>query len=366
MSTPVLVAIILLAVGCAAALTRLRLADRRSVAAHHRALETMGRLVAQHPAGEAAATPEPPTGQAHVRLVDNADPTGPPVLPPLRARPRLRSRQPAEYRSWDDVVPVAAEFYPGEPVAPAAADLYPGEPAAPAAAGRYQEEPVPPAPVEPAPSRPRLHFDALAAPPPGPDAKKEKETVGAGLGPPPVSARRPRRRIRARRPRPRWGRNRRPAWRFLVVGVLVVLLAAAGTVGTLILRGDHGGASPPSHPPPRAASGPAPAPSPATTVAPPPAPVLVTTSAGYSEYRLAGPATIVLAASGTCWVQIRQDGRAGPVLFQGDLYAGQTRPAHGPIWLRLGNPTQVTITVNGAALSPPSLVAGEPYNLQFD
>jgi hypothetical protein len=338
MSTPVLVAIVLLAVGCAATLTRLRLADRRSVAAHHRALETKGRLVAQHPASEAAVIPEPPTGQAHVRLVDNADPAGPPALPALRTAPRSRSRQRVDYRSWDDVAPAADGFYHDEPLASAA--------------------------TEPAPSRAVLHFDALAPAPPRPPA--EEEAVGSGLGLAPVGGRRQRRRVRARRARPRRGRNRRPAWRFLVVGVLVVMLVAGGTIGVLVLRGDHERGSPPSHPASRVAAPPPSTPAPATTLAPPPGPVLVTTSAGYSEYRLSGPATIVLKASGTCWVQIRQDGPTGSVLYQGDLYAGQSHPANGPLWLRLGNPTQVTITVNGAALSPPSQVAGEPYNMQFD
>jgi hypothetical protein len=338
MSTPVLVAIVFLAVGCAATLTRLRLGDRRSVAAHHRALETMGRLVAQHPASETTVIPDPPMGQAHVRLVDNADSAGPPPLPPLRTRPRGRSRALADYRSWDDV--------------------------APAADGFYQDETVVPAAVEPPPNRPLLHFDALATPPPRPEP--EAETVGSGLGLAPVGGRRPRRRVRARRTRPKWRRSHRPAWRLLVVGVLVVMVVAGGTVGVLVLGGDHDRASPPSHPASRAVAPPASTPAPATTLAPPPGPALVTTSAGYSEYRLSGPTTIVLTASGTCWVQIRQDGPTGSVLYQGDLYAGQTHPANGPLWLRLGNPTQVTITVNGAALSPPSLVAGEPYNLQFD
>jgi hypothetical protein len=357
MSTPVLVAIILLAVGCAATLTRLRLADRRSVAAHHRALETMGRLVAQHPVGETAVTPEAPAGQAHVRLVETADPALPPPLPrvsPLRTRPRTHSRQPTEYRSWDDVAPAANEFYADEPVAPPSA--------------------------EPVLSRPMLHFDALAPPPPRSPAEEDPAGSDRELGPvgAPSQGRRLRtrrlrtprlrtRRLRTRRPRRRWGQAR-PALRFAVVGILVVVVAAGGTVGVLTLRADRGRASPPSHPPPQAASPPASAPAsaPVTTPAPHPAPVLVTTSAGYSEYRLSGPATILLTASGTCWVQIRQAGPTGTVLYQGDLYAGQTHPANGPIWLRLGNPTKVTITVNGVALSPPSLVAGEPYNLQFD
>jgi hypothetical protein len=92
----------------------------------------------------------------------------------------------------------------------------------------------------------------------------------------------------------------------------------------------------------------------------------VASGAGYSEYRVSRPATIVLRASGPCWVQIRQNGPGGPVTYQGDLLAGMTRAATGPSWLRLGDPSQVTVTVNGVAISPPSLVAGEPYNLQFD
>jgi hypothetical protein len=87
---------------------------------------------------------------------------------------------------------------------------------------------------------------------------------------------------------------------------------------------------------------------------------------GYSEYRLSGPATIVVSASGRCWVEIRQNGPSGPVLYQGNLVAGDTRGAPGSTWLRLGNPSNVTVRVNGVPISPPSLVAGEPYNLQFE
>jgi hypothetical protein len=104
-----------------------------------------------------------------------------------------------------------------------------------------------------------------------------------------------------------------------------------------------------------------------TTVAPPsPSPVLVTSTSGYSEYRTAGPATIVLAGTGRCWVEIRQSSPDGQVLYQGVLLAGQTRTLGGSVWVRLGNPTAVSLTVNGKALAPPSLVPGEPYNLQFE
>jgi hypothetical protein len=107
----------------------------------------------------------------------------------------------------------------------------------------------------------------------------------------------------------------------------------------------------------RAVTKPAPAPA---------APVLVSSGVGYSEYRLSGPATIVLSASGRCWVEIRQSGPSGPMLFQGVLLAGETQGAPGLTWVRLGNPSNVTVRVNGVIISPPSLIAGEPYNLQFD
>ena len=71
------------------------------------------------------------------------------------------------------------------------------------------------------------------------------------------------------------------------------------------------------------------------------------------------------AAGGTCWVEIRQSGRYGPVLFTGDLLAGQSRGMNGPIWVRLGNPLALVITVNGTSISPPGMAAGQPYDLQF-
>src|SRR5262245_52499214 len=113
MSTPVLVAIILLAMACAAVLTRLRLADRRSVAAHHRALETMGRLVSQHPPVEAVPVPEQHAGQAHVRLVADSEPEPAPAVPRRRSRPRILP--PAGYRSWGDVAPAEPPPVPEGP-----------------------------------------------------------------------------------------------------------------------------------------------------------------------------------------------------------------------------------------------------------
>jgi hypothetical protein len=155
-----------------------------------------------------------------------------------------------------------------------------------------------------------------------------------------------------------------------VIGAVIVAVVLAGAAAVVVLRYDHNQAPVKSHtsarPPTGAPLSAAPPSTKAAALAPPASPVLVTSSAGYSEYRLSGPATIILAASGTCWVQIRQGGPAGQVLYEGDLHAGDKRGTPGSTWLRLGNPAAVTITVNGVALSPPTLIAGQPYNLQFE
>jgi Domain of unknown function (DUF4115) len=155
------------------------------------------------------------------------------------------------------------------------------------------------------------------------------------------------------------------------VVALAAVLVIVGTAGGIALSRHHGSAhvsvppraDVPAHRAAARSSGPAtttPAP------APTPTPILVTSASGYSEYRISGPATISISAVGTCWVEIRQAGPSGQVLFEGDLDAGDTHAAAGSIWIRLGNPSQVTVSVNGAVISPPSLVAGEPYNLEFE
>jgi len=104
-----------------------------------------------------------------------------------------------------------------------------------------------------------------------------------------------------------------------------------------------------------------------STVPPTSAPVsavLVATSFGSSTYRVGASATITVWANhGPCWLEIRQSGPNGPVVFTGDIMAGSFRHLTDPVWVRLGNPG--AITVNGASISPPGMAAGEPYNLQF-
>ncbi len=205
---------------------------------------------------------------------------------------------------------------------------------------------------------PMLFFDDAADPVPRrPPTWREAGTTSG-----------PRRRRSSSRP-PRTlasSRSRRPnAMRAAVAAAAVLVVAAAVTLAIVLPRSHH--TRPPvSSPPTTAAQQQGP---PTTAVAPAPAstgPILVTTTSGYSEYRTAAPATIVLAGTGRCWVEIRQSSSNGQVLYEGILVAGESRTIAGSVWVRLGNPTEVVLTVNGQALAPPSLIPGEPYNLEFE
>ncbi|HEY3810644.1 MAG TPA: DUF4115 domain-containing protein [Acidimicrobiales bacterium] len=342
MSTPVLAAIIVVALGVVFLAARRRLADGRSVEAHHRVLETMGRLAAQHPSGPSPEVLEGPASQAHVRLVNDAESADGAVAPEPAAYLPSTSREAVESRqldSWSDVTPAGVtpagvtRAWPIEAVGPAPA---------PVVAPASTPAPAPPPPI-PGPATavarieapPVLHFD---------DTPNELPVLAA--------------RVR----RLGW-RTKRPVLGLPLVGALIAILLVAGTLGGMALRSPHRSHSPVGHPSAAAVAPPAvhPAIVPAST-----APVLVTTSAGYSEYRLTGPATVQLATDTICWIEIRQGGPTGPVLYEGDLSAGQTHVAPPSTWVRLGNPGHVTVTVNGVPISLPSLIAGQPYNVMFE
>lgn len=108
----------------------------------------------------------------------------------------------------------------------------------------------------------------------------------------------------------------------------------------------------------------APAPPP-TTLAAPPA-TLVSSTPQVAVYSLSGPSTITLrASSGVSWAQLRSGNQSGTVVFEGRINQGQSKTISGPAWVRLGNPTAITVAVNGTAITAPTVTAGQPYNLQF-
>ncbi len=78
------------------------------------------------------------------------------------------------------------------------------------------------------------------------------------------------------------------------------------------------------------------------------------------------PFTLTMVAKGSCWVQVRQ-GDGGPVVFEATLQAGQTKTVDGTgnLWLRLGNPSNVALTIGGRQVSM-SVAPGIPYNVVFE
>jgi hypothetical protein len=105
---------------------------------------------------------------------------------------------------------------------------------------------------------------------------------------------------------------------------------------------------------------------PGTTPPPPPAaPVLLGTSQQAAVYRVSGPTNVSVVSTGRCWVEIRHAGPSGPIVYSAVLTSGSQQSVAAPVWLRIGNPAAVTVTIDGSAISPPGLSASAPYNLQF-
>jgi hypothetical protein len=173
--------------------------------------------------------------------------------------------------------------------------------------------------------------------------------------------------------KPRRPRGARPATaggqapgrnRLLAAGAAALVLVGAGAAVSTGLVARH--RSRPETVQPRSAR---PVPR-ATVTTPAPRAVsvpvrLLSSNVGVSVYRIDAPtAQIRLVASGPCWVQIRSGGATGTVLYSQTMQAGQTESASGPLWMRLGNPTAVKVSVDGVTVSPP-VTSGNPYDLVF-
>jgi hypothetical protein len=105
-----------------------------------------------------------------------------------------------------------------------------------------------------------------------------------------------------------------------------------------------------------------------TTTTSAPSAALVSADAGTNTatYHLSSPAaSIVVTARGACWLEVRAAGSSGQVVYEGTLEAGRRWSVTGPAWIRLGDPPQVSVTVNGKRLGPPGAEVAAPLNLQF-
>ncbi|HET9690342.1 MAG TPA: DUF4115 domain-containing protein [Acidimicrobiales bacterium] len=193
------------------------------------------------------------------------------------------------------------------------------------------------------------------------------DTPGASRAEPPAGHPTAGRDPGGRRPAARRApRTRRPAARTSLLVGAAAALAVTGGAAALIAGGGTGRPATPAAPPDAAPARPAatvPAPSP-TTTAPPPVSLASSSPAG-SVYTVTGPVTIAITAADASWVQVRSGGPSGAVISEGLLAAGRTETVPAPVWIRLGNPTGVTVVVNGTPVRAPSLVSGRPTNLQF-
>ncbi len=104
---------------------------------------------------------------------------------------------------------------------------------------------------------------------------------------------------------------------------------------------------------------------PPVTVASYPA-VLVSSSGGTATYQLSSPsASIVVRAKGRCWLEVRANSPLGQIVYEGILEAGQQSSVTGPAWLRVGDPPEVSVRVNGTRMPVPGAALAVPLNLQF-
>jgi len=187
-------------------------------------------------------------------------------------------------------------------------------------------------------------------------------------------------------------RRRVNALRWLEAAAVIAAFASAGTALVLVLAPAHGrsgvGAPVPTTAharavttsPPRDQAAPsttAPASAPATTT-PAPTPTtaaraapalpayLVSTSSGTADYQLSNPsASIVVEASGPCWIEVRVGNSAGRVVYVGTLEEGNISRVTGPAWIRLGDPVYARVTVNGDHMAIPDAKKAVPLDLQF-
>lgn len=93
--------------------------------------------------------------------------------------------------------------------------------------------------------------------------------------------------------------------------------------------------------------------------------VPVTSSSTAATYRVpASPYTVVLSASGSCWVLATNP--SGTVLWTGTMAAGQSRtvPADGGVVLRLGAPWNVSLSADGRPVQLPSGFLS-PFDVTF-
>ena len=150
----------------------------------------------------------------------------------------------------------------------------------------------------------------------------------------------------------------------------VVVISAIVVGATVVSPSSKPGGTPAvssTGPAPTAAVGVAPLTSVPSTATPAPTTTVVgaatQTAAGY-QYQVAGKAvSAVLSVSGSCWLEVRDGSANGPAVFEATLTPGSTKTfsASGGLWLRLGAPRSVQLSLQGHNVTLPGV--GGPYDI---
>ncbi|HET6809806.1 MAG TPA: DUF4115 domain-containing protein [Acidimicrobiales bacterium] len=87
------------------------------------------------------------------------------------------------------------------------------------------------------------------------------------------------------------------------------------------------------------------------------------TAAGAAYVVTTAPFSVQVNTTGSCWMEVGPTS-AGPFTFVGTVPAGQQKvfPASSRLWLRLGAPASVTVSVNGTPLQL-TAPGSAPFNL---
>jgi hypothetical protein len=73
----------------------------------------------------------------------------------------------------------------------------------------------------------------------------------------------------------------------------------------------------------------------------------------------------VVADDGSCWIQVRKSGISGQILYQATLPRGQSKTfrTRSAIYVRLGVPAYVSITVDGGSAYKPAETVSTNYEV---
>lgn len=346
--------------------------DARSIESHRSALGIIEHVSGTDEDGEVQPRPgvSVKPASAHVKVVSSSVPTSPRIKPepPVTRPPRsllAASREvppvrgPAAEATASGQVP-AWQVTSRQPTPHRGSSRTPP----PVASRPARPESPPESPAEP--STPPM---GTTSPPPlvfvdePDDAREPAATPAPASGARALAAARAGVAFRpgAHRHRQRGGGNARAALA-AAVAVAVIAGGAYAAVHYLSTGGSHttaaagrpassSGHSPTSHPTSTDPTTPT-----STTV---PAPQVTPTGSGsyYADYTVAATSLDVsLVVTDSCWVEVRDGSSSGSITYEGTLKPGvsQNFQATGGLWIRLGDPSGVSMDIDGSPVQLPS------------